>query len=59
MHEFCLGNGKGETSGRRDASQGPEVALKELNIASVGTGGNRDREMIHIGDNYALGDHLM
>jgi len=36
VDEFYLGNRKGETTGRRDAAQGAEVALKDLIIASVG-----------------------
>jgi len=36
VDEFCLGNRKGETPRCRDEALGAEVALKELNIASVG-----------------------
>ena len=57
MNEFRLGNGKGKTSGRRNATHGAQVFLKELNIASVRRGGDRDHQIIHIGEHYALGDH--
>jgi len=57
VDEFCLGNREGESPGRRNAAQGAKVALQELNIAPVGRGGNRNDEIIHIGDYYALGDH--
>ena len=57
MDELCLGNGEGETPGRRNVTQGAEVALKKLNIASLRRGRNRDHEIIHIGDYYDVGDH--
>ena len=57
MDEFGFRNREGETPGCRNSAQGVEVALKELNIAPVCSGGNCDHKIIHIGDYYAFGNY--
>jgi len=57
VNEFSLGDGEVEASGHCNPAKGAVVALKELNVASVGGGGDRDYEIIHIGDYNALRYH--
>ena len=57
MNEFSLGDGKGKPPWCRNTAEGAEVALKELNIAPVRGGRDRDHKIIHVGDHNALGDH--
>jgi len=54
VNELSLGDGEGEASGRRNPTKGAVVTLKGLNVASVGGGGDRDHEIVHIGDYNAL-----
>jgi len=57
VDEFGFRNREGEAPGCRNSAQEAGVALKEFNIAPVCSGGNRDYEIVHIGDYYAFGDH--
>jgi len=58
MSSVC-GDGEGKAPGCRDPAEGAVVALKELNVASVGGGGDCDHEIVHIGDHNALRYHRM
>jgi len=58
VDEFCLRNGEGKIHGCRNTAKGAEVALEELNVASVGGGGgDRDHQIVNVGDHNAFGDH--
>ena len=57
MNVFGLGDGEGEASGRRDPAKGAVVTLKEFNVASVGGGGDRNHEVVHVADYNTLRYH--
>ena len=57
MNELSLGDREGKAPGCRDTAESAVVALKELNVASMRGGRDRDYEVIHIGDHNALRYH--
>ena len=54
MNELSLGDGEGKASRCRDTAERAVVALKELNVASVRGGRDRDNKIIHVGDHNAF-----
>ena len=57
MYELSLGDGEGEAPGCRYTPQRAVLALKELNVSSVGGGGDGDHEIIHVRDYNTLRYH--
>ena len=54
MNELSLRNREGKTLGGRDAAEGPEVALEELDIPPVRGGCYCDHKVVNVGENQAL-----
>jgi len=57
VNELSLGDGEGKAPGCRNAPERAVLALKELNVASVRGGRDRDHEAIYVGDHNAFRDH--
>jgi len=57
VDELILGDREGKAPERRATAERAVVALKELNVASVSGGGDRDHKVIHVGDHNSFGDH--
>jgi len=53
VNELSLGNGEGRASGCRDTAKRAVVALKELNVASMRGGRDRDYKIVQVGDHDA------
>ena len=59
MNELSLGDGKGKAPWCRDTAEGAVMTREELNVASMRGGGDRDYEIVHVGDHNALRNHRM
>jgi len=57
VNELSPRDREGKAPGRRYAAERAVVALKELNVAPMRGGRDRDHEVVHIGDHNAFRDH--
>jgi len=57
VNKLSLRDREGKALGCRHTTERTVVALKELNVASMRGGRDRDHEVVHVGDHDAFRDH--
>ena len=59
MNQLRLGDIEAYFPGQCTGSEAPEYPLQGTDVLTVGVGGDRDGEVIHVGEDQAAGDALM